>query len=126
MTRKSRRRNAIAKTTSEFASHTTIHGIGYIFDHDLSLCERALWICIVVTFLASTAYLSVNTWTQWREDQVITTLKQTTFPITEVNFPAITICGSGFHMDNVKIAASCRKASMGKVDDLMNKTVCLK
>ena len=36
--------------------------------------------------------------------QVITTLKQTTFPITEVAFPAITICGSGFHMDNVKTA----------------------
>ena len=35
---------------------------------------------------------------------MITTLKQTTYPITEVAFPAVTICGSGFHMDNVKTA----------------------
>ena len=70
MTRKSRRRNAVAKTSAEFGSRTTIHGIGYIFDRDLGVCDRALWICIVVTFLASAAYLSYNTWTQWREDQV--------------------------------------------------------
>ena len=34
--------------------------------------------------------------------QVITTLKRNTFPITEVPFPAVTICGSGHHMDNVR------------------------
>ena len=68
MTRKSR--NAIAKTSEEFASHTTIHGVGYIFDRELSVCDRAFWICIVFAFLASAAYLSYNTWAQWREDQV--------------------------------------------------------
>ena len=31
-----------------------------------------------------------------------------------------------FNMDNVKIAATCRKASMGKAEDLMSKTVCLR
>ena len=70
MTRKSRRRNAVAKTSAEFGSRTTIHGIGYIFDRDLSVCDRAFWVCVVVTFLASAAYLSYNTWTQWRENQV--------------------------------------------------------
>ena len=52
--------------------------------------------------------------------QVITTLKQTTFPITEVAFPALTICGSGFHMDNVKIALQHNfkkwRGEMGKKD----------
>ena len=70
MTRKSRRQNAVAKTSAEFGSRTTIHGIGYIFDRDLSVCDRAFWVCVVVTFLASAAYLSYNTWTQWRENQV--------------------------------------------------------
>ena len=31
-----------------------------------------------------------------------------------------------YNMDNVKIAAMCRKASMGKAENLMNKTVCLR
>ena len=35
-------------------------------------------------------------------NQVVTTLKNTAKPITEVQFPAITICSSGFHMINVE------------------------
>ena len=51
---------------------------------------------------------------------MVTTLKQTTFPISEVAFPAVTICGSGFHMDSVKTVvqqnfAKWRK-EMGKED----------
>ena len=34
-------------------------------------------------------------------EQVVTTLKNTAKPVTEVQFPAVTICGSGFHMNNV-------------------------
>ena len=31
-----------------------------------------------------------------------TTLKNTAKPVTDVQFPAVTICGSGFHMSNVE------------------------
>ena len=34
--------------------------------------------------------------------QVVTTLKNTAKPVTEVQFPAVTICSSGFHMSNVE------------------------
>ena len=34
--------------------------------------------------------------------KVITTLKTTTYPVTELYFPAITICGSGKHMHLVE------------------------
>ena len=34
--------------------------------------------------------------------QVVTTLKNTAKPVTEVQFPAVTICASGFHMSNVE------------------------
>ena len=33
---------------------------------------------------------------------MVTTLKNTAKPVTEVQFPAITICSSGFHMSNVE------------------------
>ena len=33
--------------------------------------------------------------------QVVTTLKNTAKPVTDLSFPAITICGSGLHMDRV-------------------------
>ena len=34
--------------------------------------------------------------------QVVTTLKNTAKPVTEVQFPAVTICAAGFHMSNVE------------------------
>ena len=45
------------------------------------------------------------------DDQVVTTLKNTAKPVTDVQFPAVTICGSGFHMGNVeeKINRNFRK-----------------
>ena len=41
----------------------------------------------------------------------MTTLKNTAKPVTDVQFPAVTICGSGFHMGNVeeKINRNFRK-----------------
>ena len=38
--------------------------------------------------------------------KVVTTLKKTALPVTEVAFPTVTICASGFHMDNVEKALS--------------------
>ena len=34
--------------------------------------------------------------------KVVTTLKQTAKPVTDLLFPAVTICASGLHMDNVE------------------------
>ena len=34
--------------------------------------------------------------------KVVTTLKQTAKPVTDLSFPAVTICASGLHMDNVE------------------------
>ena len=38
--------------------------------------------------------------------KVVTTLKKTALPLTEVAFPTVTICASGFHMANVEKALS--------------------
>ena len=95
---------AVVRTTEECASHTTVHGISYIFDRSLPVVDRLLWLVVVVSFLALASYLSYNSYTEWRGDQVITTLKDTVMPVSEVAFPAITICGGGNHMDNVERA----------------------
>ena len=54
----------------EYANRTSIHGIGYIFAHDLGLFERLLWMIAVLGFLAAVLLLSANLWIQWEEQQV--------------------------------------------------------
>ena len=93
---------SLKKTTEDYASQSSIHGISYIFDHKLGPWERVLWLMVVIGFLILATHLTLDTWTQWQEEQVVTTLKNTAKPVTEVPFPTVTICGAGLHMTNVE------------------------
>ena len=115
------RKTALARITEEYAGRSTIHGISYLFDKELSIVDQLLWLFVVVGFLGVASALTVNFWTQWRNEQVktsdnihfrcvemighcqvVTILKDTTKLIREVPFPALTLCGSGVHMNNVE------------------------
>ena len=100
---KSKKINAKAsQNIEEFASRSTVHGVSYIFDRTISFSDRLLWtiICLASALLA--IYLIYNTYTDWQDNQVITTLKSVAQPVTDHDFPAFTICGAGQHMGNVE------------------------
>ena len=65
------KKGALSQTSEEYASRTTIHGIGYIFDKELSFVDRLLWLLSVLAFLGVAAALTWNFWSQWRNEQVM-------------------------------------------------------
>ena len=65
------KRASLTKTAEDYASRTSIHGIGYIFDKELSFVDRLLWLLLVLAFLGVAAALTWNFWSQWRNEQVI-------------------------------------------------------
>ena len=66
---------SLTKTAEDYASRTSIHGIGYIFDRELGVVERLLWMALVLVFLGLAVLLNLNIWIQWREQQVMSTIK---------------------------------------------------
>ena len=64
----------LPQTTEEYASRSSIHGIGYAFDRDLGIFDRVLWLLVVFVFLGVAGALTWNLWTQWRDEQVISTI----------------------------------------------------
>ena len=64
-------KKVLSQTTEEYASRSSIHGIGYIFDKELSFVDRLLWLLLVLAFLGVAAALTWNFWSQWRNEQVI-------------------------------------------------------
>ena len=64
-------KTVLSQTTEEYASHSSIHGIDYIFDKELSKVDRVLWLFMVLAFLGVAAALTWNFWSQWRNEQVI-------------------------------------------------------
>ena len=65
------RKTALTQTTEEYASRSSIHGISYIFDRDLSIVDRLLWLFLVIAFASVAAALTWNLWIQWRNERVI-------------------------------------------------------
>ena len=47
-------------------------------------------------------FSSTRSYSDWQSDQVITTLKTTAKPVTDLAFPTVTVCAAGLHMENVK------------------------
>ena len=68
--KRTREKTALTQTTEEYASRSSIHGIGYVFDRELSIADRLLWLLVVLVFLGIAAAVSWNFWTQWRNEQV--------------------------------------------------------
>ena len=64
------KKSALAQTTEEYASRSSIHGIGYIFDRELNIVDRLLWLLVVLAFLGIAAAISWDFWSQWRDEQV--------------------------------------------------------
>ena len=96
--------SSIAKTAKEFAERTSVHGVGYVADKNVPLFSNLLWAFVCILSMSLAIYLSVESYNQWQERPVITTLKSTAKPVTEIPFPTVTICGSGLYMKNVEIA----------------------
>ena len=101
------KKNAIIQTTEEYASQATVHGVGYIFDKQLPKLDRFLWFFICLTFGILAIFLTKQSFSDWQNNQVIITLKNTAKPVTEIQFPTVAICTeNGTH-------GKCREKSLG-------------
>ena len=73
----------------EFLESSTIHGLAHISTAK-SKAARAAWVVIVVSSFAFAISMITNAYLEWNESPVSTTI--TTHPITELEFPAVTVC----------------------------------
>ena len=58
----------------------------------------------MVAFGGLAAHLSVEVYLEWQERQVVTVLADTELPVTQLDFPAVTICSDGLNMHAVERA----------------------
>ena len=72
-----------------FLESSTIHGLAHISTAK-SHPARAVWVAIVVTCFSSAIYMITSSYKEWQESPVSTTI--TTHPITELQFPTVTVC----------------------------------
>ena len=107
---------ALRKTALEFAEHTSVHGVSYVAEKKVALSlkfspltvtkvpllGKLLWASVCALSMSLAIKVSVDAFNQWQRRPVITTLKNIAKPVDEIDFPAVTICGSGLYMENIE------------------------
>ena len=76
-------------TVRDFFESSTIHGLVHISSAS-SRTARAAWVVIVVACFAIAIHMITSSYKEWQESPVSTTI--TTHPITELDFPTMTVC----------------------------------
>ena len=76
-------------TVRDFLEGSTIHGLVRI-SAAKSTKERLAWVAIVVACFAFAIHMIISSYKEWQESPVSTTI--TTHPITELEFPTVTVC----------------------------------
>ena len=88
----------VIRSLEEYANHSTVHGISYIFDKSIGIVERVFWLILVIGSLCMVLFMINSTYNSWQKDKVMTTLQSTTKHVSDLGFPSVTICADGLHM----------------------------
>ena len=78
-----------AREIQRFLEGSTIHGLVHISTAK-SKSAKLAWVAIVLVCFAIAVYMITNSYKEWQESPVSTTI--TTHPITELEFPMVTVC----------------------------------
>ena len=92
----------VTNTLRDYSEAATVHGVSYVFSRSLPLVDRLVWGLITLTCLSLAAYWSITAYGNWQENMVVTSLKDPAMSVTNLPFPAVTICTSGLDMAAVK------------------------
>ena len=89
------KRSTIGKTAKQYLATSTAHGLAYLVEDGRSSIERIFWILITTLAISFTAFQTTQLYRQWKDDPVVTSLDTVKMPISEIEFPAVTICPQG-------------------------------
>ena len=77
-------------------------GVQYLLKR--SFATQLIWLFLVILALAGATIFAKNIFTDWKGERTITSLKTISKPVTEVDFPSVTICKDGLNLQAVREA----------------------
>ena len=81
-----------------YFTETTVHGFRYIVE-GRDLVERLFWVTVIVTGFVLSGILIQQSFENWEDTPLQTTIETVSLPIEQLDFPAITVCNP----DSLKI-----------------------
>ena len=97
-----RQKEKILGILDDFSQSSTIAGLHYAVKFKESFFASLIWMSILIVFTCLFVYTSNQSYRQWRDEPVLTTVATTGLPIDQVPFPSVVICPQGLQSENVK------------------------
>ncbi|TRY76922.1 hypothetical protein TCAL_10149, partial [Tigriopus californicus] len=89
------------KTVRDLSDVSTVHGLRYVLNGKACYLDRLLWTLICVTATGIGLFMSAQLWLHWQSNPVVTTIATASLPITNLDFPAITLCSPGNDIESL-------------------------
>ena len=89
---------------TEYGGRSSIHGISYILGRTETICDRLVWLAVFLIAGFVTVLLTIKSYNNWQDSQVVTTLQDMDRVVQGMNYPAVTFCAAGLHTDLVEEA----------------------
>ena len=77
---------------NEYTDNGTIHGISFIGDSKRHWIERIFWTIVFMISIYFAWSLIMESYKKWKGNQIITSVDEYPTLMSEIPFPAITIC----------------------------------
>lgn len=76
----------------DYTENSTVHGIKYIGEKQRHYVEKIFWIISIIICFAGCAVTIFEIYKKWESNPVLVTLAEKAIPVSQIPFPAITIC----------------------------------
>ena len=91
---KQKRSTSLIDQFRKFSTETSLHGIKYINEEGRHWGERVLWVLLCIASVVFGCFIFYPVFERWINFPTITTIFQTNYPISNIPFPAVTICSN--------------------------------
>ncbi|KAI5635502.1 amiloride-sensitive sodium channel domain-containing protein [Phthorimaea operculella] len=109
------------KDFREYLLTSTLHGLHYIGEKKLTWFERFFWLVAFTMSFTIALIFIMNIYDKWRQSPMIVSINPVNMPLSELPFPAITIC----NVNQAKKSVAARYKEAGdSVDTKLLESLC--
>ncbi|KAG8230081.1 hypothetical protein J437_LFUL009200 [Ladona fulva] len=83
---------AAASYLQEYCGSTSLHGLRYMGEERRPLVERICWLVAFGLSIMACGHLIHKVWKKWENTPVIVSFADSSTPVWQIPFPAVTIC----------------------------------
>ncbi|XP_041982502.1 uncharacterized protein LOC121735666 [Aricia agestis] len=76
----------------DFTTNSNLHGLKYIGEKDRTPVEKIFWLFMFTCCVVLCSGLIRKVWIKWNESPVIVSFAETSTPVWQIPYPAVTVC----------------------------------